>query len=273
VLPGTIESGSERSHEHASSVLGRLLARSGLAPDLLGEARHRHGVARRSTASAEGATRDARDKERVYANVRRRVDPRHDRTVHFFTGILWTTFLCAVVAGAVIVTAWDLGWLWRVAVPLIVATLAAAVAWQVVVRRRQGLSTRPFVFVAALSVAMLTILHVFTVAGSSVVAWLTGVGLAMLAVGAVVAATRIVEHTEARVVFIVRRAWEQADKVRRAAVTRAAGDEEAADVAEESWLSLVEEEAHLAVAEDNTTPESWVIEVVEHARTVARPND
>jgi hypothetical protein len=33
----------------------------------------------------------------------------------------------------------------------------------------------------------------------------------------------------------------------------------------------VEEEARLAMAEDDSTPESWVNDVVEHARTLARP--
>jgi hypothetical protein len=68
--------------------------------------------------------------------------------VLFVTGIVATTFLCLMAAAAVVVTVWNLGWLWRIAVPLIVAVLAAGVAWRVVVRGRQGLSVRPFIFVA-----------------------------------------------------------------------------------------------------------------------------
>jgi hypothetical protein len=95
--------------------------------------------------------------------------------------------------------------------------------------------------------------------------------LAALTVGAVSAATWVVEHTEAKAVAKARRFWEKAETVRRGAVNWAASDEEAAEFAEEAWLSLVEEEARLAIAEDGTTPECWVTEVVEHARTLGRP--
>ncbi|MBF6555966.1 MAG: hypothetical protein IVW52_07275 [Acidimicrobiales bacterium] len=270
-LPSAIGDSTSEEPAGPATALGRLLSRQRHAPDLLAEARHRHGVARRSVSTAEGATREARDAVRVYTNLRREVDPRQVRRLRFVTGFVLTPLLCLIGAAAIVLIVWNLGWSWRIAVPLILAVLAVAVAWRAVARLRQGMSIRPFVLIGAITLVFLTALHVLTTLGSRTVALLSGLGLAALVVGAVTAATWVVEHTESKVVASARRPWRAAEGRRLATVDLASKDEDAAEHAEEVWLSLVEEEARLAVAEGGTAPESWVEDLVAHARRAARP--
>ncbi len=272
-LPGSMGAVPRGSSEHAPSGLGRLLGGNRLAPNLLGESRHHHRLARRSHALAEGATRDTRDEERRYSNLKHRIDPRDIRTLRIATGIVFATLSCLVAAAAVVVIVWNLGWLWRVAVPLIVAALAAAIAWRAVVCGRQGRSVRPFFYVAGFGISLLTALHAFaTTTVSRPAAWLTGLGLACLVVGAVASATWVVERTESVAMASARRRWLRSERTRRAAVDLASADEGAAEYAEEAWLSLVDEEVRLTVAEEGAD-ESWVTEVVDHARSLARPSE
>jgi hypothetical protein len=238
------------SREFATrKVSDRLLATHPEAQSLHGEAGHRHALAEQSAALVRQAFTAVQEARLGYEDLRRRLDPRRTRTVHFGVALAFQAAIFVVLVGldAVEFSGVLAGWMTAMAI-------AAAAFWwgcgwlaALTVREgRRGLLAVITATAASLSV-LLAALHANAVApGQADIRYRLGVGIAVALLILVQAAVASVLtcRTEPASLLLARRRWHRSRSEYAAASRTHRSDVEAAIIARQGWRNLVEMQAN-----------------------------
>jgi len=232
-----------------SEVIGELLAAHLEAASMQAEASHCRAVARVAAANVARKFSAAQAARLAYDERRHRLDPRRMRTVDFAVGLLILTLLGAGLAvldffelsGAPGVTA--------TALPTIAATavwLSGAWATALAVRERRWSAVVAACAVAGLLGPLLAFLHGFD-RSVALIGFLVSVFILVLTA----VATLLLARMEGASLFAARWRWHRARSASEAAVRTERADVEAAEIASQSWLSLVRTWASSAVDDEH----------------------
>jgi hypothetical protein len=230
-------------------IIGDLLRSHPEAASLLAEASHRQALAAWSKAESGIRFRAAQAARLAYEELRRRLQPRHGRPVHFNVGLTLLTLLAAGLALLdLIELSGPLDRLGSVLLALAATGVWVTIAWLAAVASLR----RRWVVVSAIGAAaialglLLVALHGLaphpgwlTVGGrfrGSVLAGTLG-GAFILALAAGAAA--LIAHLEPASLLVARRRWHRARSGHEEAARTGQADLGAAVVASEAWLGLV----------------------------------
>jgi MFS family permease len=230
----------------ARDVVGHVLDTHPEGQSLFAEAGHRRSLAGQSTKVAAEAFARVKAARVGYEALRRRLDPRSGRTLHFGVAVL---LLAAVAAALVTLDVIEFTGVlsgWADAAAAAAATAAwAGCAWLAALAVREERRGRVTVIAAGAAAAglLLAALHGEASSISPAPGWhrFEIAVLVMLFIFALVAvATEIITRTEPASLPLARRRWHRSwdEYLAAAAVHRA--DAEAAVVAAQEWCSLVD---------------------------------
>jgi MFS family permease len=233
----------------ARDVVGHVLDTDPEGPSLLAEAGHRRSLAGQSMRVVAEAFAGVKAARLGYEALRRRLDPRYGRTLHFGVAVI---LLAAVAAALVALDGIEFagvlfGW---VAVAAAAASSAAwaGCAWLAALAVREERRGRVTVIAAGVAAAglLLAALHGEASSISPAPGWhrFEIAVLVMLFIFALVAvATEIITRTEPGSLPLARRRWRRSWDEYQAAVRVHRADAEAAVVAMQEWCSLVDAHA------------------------------
>lgn len=233
----------------ARDVVGHLLDTHPDGQSLLAEAGHRRSLASQSMRVAAEAFGRVKAARLGYEALRRRLDPRHGRTLHLGVAvILLAAVAAALVALDVIEFAGVLfGWV-AVAAAAAASAAWAGSAWLAALAVREERRGRVTVIAAGVAAAglLLAALHGEAASISPAPGWhrFEIAALVMLFIFALVAvATEIITRTEPASLPLARRRWHRSWDEYQAAERVHRADAEAAVVAAQEWCSLVDAHA------------------------------
>jgi len=232
-----------------SQIIGELLTGHPEAASFLAEAIHCQALAQSSSANVGQEFAAAESARLHYEALRRKLDPRRRRTIHFGAGVLLLLVLGAdltmlngiefsgllggvtLVLGALVATAvWlTAGWLAALASrkrrsPLVLVTINTAIFMVLWLTTLHGLEPRPD-WPAARD-------HL---RGFAVFGVLAGFFILVLVVGA----SALIAHMESASLCLARRRWHRSRAAHEAAIKAEREGAEASSVATKAWLDLV----------------------------------
>jgi hypothetical protein len=267
-MPQGKEKAVQAGHAPApSGIVASLLAAHPEAASLLAEASHRQALAERSAAAADQAFAAAQAARLSAEELRRRLDPRYSRPVHFAAGM---AILAAFGLGLAMLNGIELAGALgeRTIVPATVTTTALWLtgAWLVVLAKRDGRRavSASLISAAVVLVLFLAVLHGLGTFSRRSAGWdhcgqgaLLGLLIGFLAASAAV----LIARMEPASVLLARRRWHQARAHHATADRLEHADSEAAAVAREAWLNLVRTHASTVGAEggDCVVPDSVML--------------
>ena len=230
----------------ARDVVGHLLDTHPDGQSLLAEAGHRRSLASQSMRVAAEAFGRVKAARLGYEALRRRLDPRHGRTLHLGVAVI---LLAAVAAALVALDAIEFagvlfGWV-AVAAAAAASAAWAGSAWLAALAVREERRGRVTVIAAGVAAAalLLAALHGEAASISPAPGWhrFEIAALVMLFIFALVAvATEIITRTEPASLPLARRRWHRSWDEYQAAERVHRADAEAAVVAAQEWCSLVD---------------------------------
>lgn len=220
-----------------SQTMGELLTGHPEAASLQSEARHRRALADGSAASASRAFATAQTARLSYEELRHRLDPRLRHQVNFGAGL---ALLALLGAGLALLNVIELGGL-RSGLPATAVWLTGAWLTALAAREHRGRLVYLAIAAAVLLDLLLAAPHGF---GREPV--LFAAFILVLAAGTAVLMCRM----ESAALVKARWLWRRAGAAHRAAVRLERHDVAAAMAATESWLSLVQTQAHAASGSD-----------------------
>jgi hypothetical protein len=238
------------SREFATrKVSDRLLATHPEAQSLHGEAGHRHALAEQSAALVTRAFTAMQETRLGYEELRRRLDPRRTRTVHFGVALAFQAAIFVVLVGldAVEFTGVLAGWMTAVAIAA--AAFWWGCAWLVALtvrEGRRGLLAAVIAAAASLGV-LLAALHTDAVVPDQAdVRYRLGVGIGVVLLILVQAAVAsvLIGRTEPASLLLARRRWHRSRSEHAAALRTHRSDVEAAIIARQGWQNLIEMQAN-----------------------------
>jgi len=238
------------SREFATrKVSDRLLATHPEAQSLHGEAGHRHALAEQSAALVRRAFTAMQETRLGYEELRRRLDPRRTRTVHFGVALAFQAAIFMVLVGldAVEFTGVLTGRMTAVAVAAAAFWWGCAWLAALAVREgRRGLLGVVIAAAASLGVLLAALYADAVVPGQADTRYRlgVGVGVALLILVQAAVASVLLGRTEPASVLLARRRWHRSRSEHAAAVRTHRSDIEAAIIARQEWQNLVDTQAN-----------------------------
>ena len=244
-------------------IVGHVLRTHPEGQSLLGEAGHRRALAEQSAAVVSQAFDVMQAARLGYEELRHRLDPRYDRTLHFGVTL---ALLAAIFAALVVLDAIEFAGVltgWMTAAAVAAAAAWAGWAWLAALAMREkkhGLLTAIAAGAAVVGV-LLAGLHSEGVAAGRTVAWHrfgVGVVLVVLIFALVAVAAVLIARTEPASLVPARRRWQRSRDDHAAAVRVQRSDAEADVIAGQGWRGLVQAQANASAdgGERTRIPES-----------------
>ena len=213
---------------------------------LLTEADHRRILAQQSARGAAEAFAMTKTARLGYEALRRRLDPRHGRTLH--VGMA-TVALAAVIAALLGLDRIEFAGIlagWMTVAAAAAATAAwAGCAWLAALAVREERRGRLIVIAAGAAAAALLLAALHS-AGSAVLGWAgwhpvwASILMVLFILALVMIGTEVITRTEPASLVYARRRWHRAWDEYLAAVRVQRSDAEAAAVAAQEWCSLID---------------------------------
>jgi hypothetical protein len=229
--------------------IGHLLRTHSEAQSLFGEAGHYRVLAEQSATAVTQAFTSMQERRLSYEELRRRLDPRRTRTIHFGVGL---TLLAAMFAVLVALDAIELagvltGWMTAAAA----ATAAAWIgcSWLAALAKREGQRRLLTAITAGAAAAglLLVALHREGASTRRADAWDrfdVGVLVVLLIFALVAVIAVLIARMEPASLLFARRRWHRSRDEYAAAVHTHRCDAEAAVIAGQGWRSLIEIQAN-----------------------------
>lgn len=237
-------------------IVASLLAAHPEAASLLAEASHRQALAEHSAAASGQAFAKAQAARLAAEELRRRLDPRYRRPVHFTAGL---ALLAAMGVGLAFFNAIEVGRAlaeWTI-VPAAITITAVWLtgAWLAVLASRDCRRAAVAALIAGAGVLglLLAVLHGFGAFSRRSAAWEhagQGMLLSLLICLLAVSAAVLIARMEPASVLLARRRWHLTRAEHAAAARLEHADSEAATVATQAWLHLVRTHASTVGAAD-----------------------
>jgi hypothetical protein len=215
-------------------------------PSLFAEAGHWCALAQQSAAVAAEAAAEEKAARRRYEALLHRLDPRHDRTLHFVVAL---AALAAVITALLVLDRIEFagvltGWMAAAAAVMASATWAGC-AWLAGLAVREQRHSRLIAIAVGASAAGLLLAALHST-GSAVIRWpgwdptWVGALLVLFILALVTIATEIMTHTEPASLLLARHRWHQVQRAHEDAARVQRSDAEAAAVAAQNWCDLVD---------------------------------
>jgi hypothetical protein len=233
----------------ARDVVGHVLDTDPEGQSLLAEAGHRQSLAGQSMRVAAEAFARVKVARLGYEALRRRLDPRYGRALHFGVAVVLLAAVAAALVALDVIEFTGVLFGWVVTAAAAAATAAwAGCAWLAALAVREERRGRVTVIAAAAAAAglLLAALHTEASSMSAALGWhrFEIAALVMLFIFALIAtATEIITRTEPASLPLARRRWHRSWDEYQAAARVHRADAEAAIVAAQEWCSLVDAHA------------------------------
>lgn len=233
----------------ARDVVGHVLDTDPEGQSLLAEAGHRRSLAGQSMRLVAEAFARVKTARLGYEALRRRLDPRYGRTLHFGVALVLLAAVAATLVALDVIEFAGVLFGWIAAAAALAASAAwAGCAWLAALAVREERRGRVTVIIAGAVAAglLLAALHGEASSSSPAPGWhrFEIAALVMLFIFALVAvATEIITRTEPASLPLARRRWRRSWDEYQAAVRVHHADAEAAIVAMQEWCSLVDAHA------------------------------